>query len=62
MCRRYGYSKLTPAVKDKILGGNAARVYGIDLDAIRPAVMSDDLAWAKLLLEDYRKNGFAALR
>jgi len=27
---RYGYPALTPAVKAKVLGGNAARLYGVD--------------------------------
>jgi predicted TIM-barrel fold metal-dependent hydrolase len=35
MQEQYGYPALTTAVKRKIFGGNAARVYGIDLDAMR---------------------------
>jgi predicted TIM-barrel fold metal-dependent hydrolase len=62
MCERFGYPKLTPAIKDKVLGGNAARVYGIELESMRPRVMDDDLAWARRLLDDYRRSGFAALR
>ena len=31
---RFGYPALTPAVKQKIFGGNAARLYGIDLTKI----------------------------
>jgi predicted TIM-barrel fold metal-dependent hydrolase len=35
MQERYGYPALTPAAKRKILGGNAARLYGVDLDRVR---------------------------
>jgi hypothetical protein len=62
MCERYGYEKLTAEVKAKILGRNAARVYGIDLGKVRAEMAADDLAWGKLLLEEFRRNGFSALR
>jgi predicted TIM-barrel fold metal-dependent hydrolase len=62
MCGKYGYSPLTPEVKEKILSLNAARVYGIDLVAAKTAADTDDLAWARALLNDYRQNGFLALR
>jgi hypothetical protein len=29
MCRRYGYPRLTPQIKRKILGLNSARLYGL---------------------------------
>jgi len=61
MCEQFGYAKLTKAVKDKILGRNAARVYGLDLGAIKSKVAQDDLQWSKLLLDDFKKNG-AGLR
>lgn len=62
MCEQYGYEKLTPEVRRKILGGNAARVYGIDLEAVRAEMATDDLHWGRLLLEDFRKNGFVGIR
>lgn len=62
LCERHGYPKLTPTIRNKILGGNAARVYGVDLEGMRSRVMTDDLAWAKEIMADYKKNGFAALR
>ena len=41
MQHEHGYPQLTPAVKQKILGGNASRLYGID-PTPRPA---EELAW-----------------
>lgn len=46
-CEEYGYPKLTPEIKRKIISGNAARVYGVDLDALRAAAANDDLSWTK---------------
>jgi predicted TIM-barrel fold metal-dependent hydrolase len=62
MCERYGYSKLTPAIKDKILGQSAASLYGIDLERARRMAAADDLAWARAALTDVKTNGFDALR
>ncbi|WP_342234481.1 amidohydrolase family protein [Inquilinus sp. OTU3971] len=62
MCETYGYSPLTPEMKEKILSLNAARVYGIDLAAARRAAETDDLAWARALLQQYKADGFPALR
>jgi hypothetical protein len=38
---RYGYPALTPAVKRKVFGLNAARVYGLRPDALRKKLGSD---------------------
>jgi predicted TIM-barrel fold metal-dependent hydrolase len=38
---QHGYPQLTPEVKDKIFGRNAARLFGIDIAAARQAVESD---------------------
>ncbi len=38
---RYGYPALTPEIKRKIFGLNAARVYGVDVDEIRRAHRQD---------------------
>lgn len=54
---RYGYPQLTPTAKEKILGLNAARLYGIDPDRARAAARSDDLAWVKAALEEYSATG-----
>ena len=54
---RHGYPQLTPAVRRKVLGENAAAVYGIDLAAARRAADDDDLAWVKAALEHERRRG-----
>jgi len=59
-CDRYGYSQLTPRAKEKILGLNAARLYGIDPEQARAAARHDDLAWVKAALEAYRARGVPA--
>ena len=43
----HGYPELTPRIKEKILGLNATRVYGIDPDLTRSRVAADDLSWVK---------------
>jgi predicted TIM-barrel fold metal-dependent hydrolase len=44
---RYGYPPLTDSVKNKILGLNAARVYGVDAQAALERNRTDDLAWIR---------------
>ena len=58
---KYGYPELTPIVKEKILGLNAARVYGIDVEKARHAAEHDDLAWAKMALQEYKAKGMPAV-
>jgi predicted TIM-barrel fold metal-dependent hydrolase len=60
MREQYGYPELTAQVKAKILGRNASRLYGIDLDAARRRAESDDLAWVRAALDEYRANGSPA--
>lgn len=55
--QRHGYPELTGRVKEKILGLNAARVYGIDADLTRRRVASDDLSWVKAAFDEYQANG-----
>jgi uncharacterized protein len=62
MCEQYGYEPLTPEVRAKIFGQTAARVYGIDLEAAALRAKTDDLSWARTLIEDYERDGFAGLR
>jgi hypothetical protein len=56
MCETFGYQKLTATTKEKILGLNAARVYGIDIDEARRITANDDLAWARSLREDFLEH------
>jgi predicted TIM-barrel fold metal-dependent hydrolase len=62
MCDEFGYRKLTPEVKEKILSLNAARVYGIDITRMRQQVEQDDVAWARQLIREYEEKGFTWLR
>jgi uncharacterized protein len=55
MCRRYGYPRLTPQIKRKILGLNSARLYGLQPphNTVSPAVykpVPEDYA-ARITLE-----------
>jgi predicted TIM-barrel fold metal-dependent hydrolase len=43
LIKKYKYPELTDAVKDQILGLNAARLFGIDLKARRKAIKADRL-------------------
>ena len=54
---RYGYPELTHRLKAKILGLNAARVYGVDPERARAAARGDDLSWVRAALADYRERG-----
>ncbi|MCZ6805990.1 MAG: hypothetical protein O7F08_03495, partial [Deltaproteobacteria bacterium] len=61
----YGYPALTDEIRAKILGLNAASVYGIDVEATRCAIGDDDVSLAKAAIEadpslkrpSYRKHG-----
>lgn len=47
LMQRFGYKPLTKEVKEKILGLNAARVYGVDVQAKRNAISGDYLTKLK---------------
>jgi hypothetical protein len=53
MCEEFGYPKLTPQTKRKILAGNAAPLYGVDLDALAVAAAGDDLSWTSRVAEEW---------
>lgn len=51
MQENYGYPELSARAKEKILGLNAAALYGVDVDATRCAIDEDDFSTAKLALK-----------
>jgi hypothetical protein len=50
---KYKYPELTDAIKDKILGLNAAKLFGIDVKAARQAIKADKLT---RLREEYQHD------
>ncbi len=54
MCEKFGYAKLTKEDKAKIFGLNAAKIYGVDLNAQRNVLPSDALSRLKTA---YLDNG-----
>ena len=54
LMKRFGFKPLTDKVKEKILGLNAARVYGIDVKAKMNAIPGD---YVTRLKEKYRAEG-----
>jgi uncharacterized protein len=61
MCEQFGYSKLTAATKAKIFGQNAAHLYDVDLERAGQIAKKDDLAWARQLVQELKRNGFDGL-
>ena len=53
----FGYPELTPELKEKILGLNAAEVYDIDVDSARSNMDVDDMAWGRSAIEEFRAKG-----
>ncbi|HKY04396.1 MAG TPA: amidohydrolase family protein [Blastocatellia bacterium] len=53
IAEKHGYKKLTPEIKAKVFGLNAARIYKIDVRAKRNAIKTDRIA---ALREEYQTN------
>jgi predicted TIM-barrel fold metal-dependent hydrolase len=53
LMEKYGYPELTTHVKNQILGLNAARLFGIDVNEARKAIRTDKLTQIR---EEYRRN------
>lgn len=63
LCEAHGYPKISAEARRKILAGNAARVYGVDLAALAGAVEGDDvLAWTKSVLSEFDRHGLVPAR
>jgi hypothetical protein len=60
MQERYGYPALTDDVKRKVLGLNAAALFGIDVEEKRCAFTADPLALAKPAAAELRDDGYLA--
>jgi predicted TIM-barrel fold metal-dependent hydrolase len=54
---RFGYPALTPEVKAKVFGLNAARLFGVDPDGVRCAIDADGLSEARARVASYRADG-----
>jgi predicted TIM-barrel fold metal-dependent hydrolase len=54
---RFGYSDLTDAVKARVLGLNAAELFGLDVHATRCALASDPIADARTTAAHLRDEG-----
>lgn len=50
MQEQFGYPALTPDIKAKIFGLNAARLYGVDVGATRSEISADDVSALRLAL------------
>jgi predicted TIM-barrel fold metal-dependent hydrolase len=53
IAEKYGYKKLTPEIKAKVFGLNAARLYKIDANKKRAAIKTDKIAEQRL---EYRER------
>jgi hypothetical protein len=53
IAEKYGYTQLTPEIKAKVFGLNAARIYKVDVKAKRNAIQADKIA---MLKEEYLEN------
>ena len=62
MCDEFGYEPLTDEVRRKILCGNAARVYRLDLDAVAALKAEHDRTWARELADRYEHGRLGAFR
>ena len=67
MIEQFGYPEITDDIRAKIFGRNAARLYNIDVDAVRCTVPSDTLMQAKAVYPEVaqpslRQYGFKTRR
>jgi hypothetical protein len=55
IAEKYGYKKLTPEIKAKAFGLNAARLYKLDVKAKRKAIKNDKIAEQRLEYREHRQ-------
>lgn len=48
LCEKFGYAKITKGDKAKIFGLNAARLYGVDVNAKQNPLPADSLTRLKI--------------
>jgi hypothetical protein len=53
LIEKHGYPELTDGIKDQIFGLNAARLFGVDLQASRKAIKADKLS---LFRQEYQRD------
>lgn len=49
---QFGYPEITPEIRAKIFGLNAARIYGVDVAATRTAISADDVTGLRFALRE----------
>jgi hypothetical protein len=54
----YGYTAMTPEVRARVFGLNAAQVYGVDVSAMRCAIREDELSGARASLDPAQRRSF----
>ena len=52
LCEKFGYKKLSEDDKAKIFGLNAARLYGVDVNAKRKALPTDTFSKLKVTYQE----------
>jgi predicted TIM-barrel fold metal-dependent hydrolase len=57
LCEEFDYPKITAEAKRKILAGNAARLYGVDLDTLSRTAADDDLSWTSRVVKEWDRRG-----
>jgi predicted TIM-barrel fold metal-dependent hydrolase len=55
IAEKYGYKKLTPEIKAKVFGLNAARLYKLDVKGKRKAIKNDKIAEQRLEYREHRQ-------
>lgn len=58
LCEEFGYPKLTCETRRRIVAGNAARTYGIDLGVLAESLETEDVRrWSAAVLDEHGRHG-----